>query len=64
MNISEILKTRRLKLNISQADLANRLGFKHRSSISRLEACKIEWKFRDVIKACEILEVDINLTNR
>ncbi len=62
MNISKILKERRQYLNISQETLAKHLGFKHRSSISRLET-DIEWKFRDVVLACEILRINICLTN-
>jgi predicted transcriptional regulator len=61
MNISKTLKARRLKLNISQAALANHLGFKHKSSIHRLETGELEWKFRDVLKACEFLGLSLTI---
>jgi predicted transcriptional regulator len=57
MNISQVLKTRREELNISQDALARHIGFRHRSSIHRLETGELEWKFRDVLKACEFLEL-------
>jgi predicted transcriptional regulator len=60
MKISDLLKTRRKELNISQEQLAKQLDFKHRSSVHRLETGEIEWKFKDVVKACEFL--GLNLT--
>ncbi len=63
MNIAKILKKRRKQLSISQATLAEYVGFKHKSSIHRFETGKIEWKFRDVVLACEILKINIKLTN-
>ncbi len=62
MIVHESLKTRRLQLGITQAQLASYIGFKHRSSIHRLETNKIEWKIRDVIKACELLELNLTIS--
>jgi transcriptional regulator with XRE-family HTH domain len=59
MNISKLLKTRRLELGISQAALAKHLGLAHKSSVHYLESGKQEWKFEQVLKACELLELDI-----
>lgn len=63
MNIAKVLKRRRQQLNITQAVLAKYIGFKHRSSIQKLEVEFIQWKFRDIVKACELLKININLTN-
>lgn len=63
MIVHESLKTRRLQLGITQAQLALYIGFKHRSTIHRLETNEIEWKIRDVIKACEFLELSLTITN-
>lgn len=61
MNIPEILKARRIKLNISQAALAKYLGFRHRSSINRFETGEREWYLKDVIKACELLKLTLTI---
>jgi predicted transcriptional regulator len=53
MDIAKILKDRRIALGISQDDLAAHCGFANRSNISRLEAGHLEWKWRDVVKACQ-----------
>lgn len=63
MSIAKILKKRRQQLNITQAVLAKYIGFKHRSSVHKLETEFIQWKFSDVVKACELLKVNVNLTN-
>lgn len=63
MDIAQILKERRKALNISQHDLALHCGFAHRANISRLEAGKLKWKFRDVVKACQLLELVIKVKN-
>ena len=61
MNISKILKSRRLELGISQATLAHHLGFKHKSSIAKLESGERRWYLEDVIKACEILGLNLTI---
>lgn len=61
MNIAKILKERRKALKISQHDLALHCGFVHRANISCLEAGKLEWKFKDVLKACVLLELKISI---
>lgn len=61
MNISKILKARRIALGISQQDLADHCGFAQSSNICRLEADKLEWKFRDVVRAAELLQLKIEI---
>lgn len=61
MNIPKILKTRRQELGISQATLAKYIGYKHGSSIHWLEVGRSEWKIKDVIKACELLELTLTI---
>ncbi len=61
MDIAKILKERRRMLIISQHDLAIHCGFTNRANISKLEAHKLEWKWRDVIKACELLKLKIDI---
>lgn len=59
MNISEILKARRIELGISQQALADHCGFAQASNVCRLEADQLEWKFRDVARAAELLKLEI-----
>ncbi|MEE9612421.1 MAG: helix-turn-helix transcriptional regulator [Desulfatiglandales bacterium] len=59
MDIAKILKERRLANGIFQHDLAIHCGFTNRANISKLETGKLEWKWRDVIKACELLKLEI-----
>jgi predicted transcriptional regulator len=61
MDIAKILKDRRIALGISQDDLATHCGFCHRSNISRLEAGRLEWKWRDVVNACQFLKLSIKV---
>jgi predicted transcriptional regulator len=61
IDIAKILKERRQSLGISQDDLATHCGFAHRSNISRLEAGHLEWKWRDVVKACQFLDMNIKV---
>jgi len=64
MNITKILKSRRLELGISQATLAKHLGLKHKSSIYYLESGRTEWRFDQVLKTCEILELEIKILDK
>jgi predicted transcriptional regulator len=64
MEIHKLLKNRRKKLKISQDKLARFIGFEHRSTVSRLEDGKIEWKFRSVLKACELLKLEIKIKEK
>jgi predicted transcriptional regulator len=64
MDIAQILKDRRAELGIPQDDLAKHCGFAHRSNISRLENGKLEWKYKDVIKACKLLGIKIEVVLR
>jgi predicted transcriptional regulator len=61
MKIHKLLRTHRKRLGISQDELTQHIGFSHRSQISKLEAGSLEWKFRDVVKACELLKLEINI---
>lgn len=56
-----ILKERRKELGVKQAELAAHVGFKHRSSIHNLEQGNIEWKWKDISKACELLKIEISV---
>lgn len=61
MDIAKILRDRRRELNISQHDLALHCGFAHRANISRLEAGLLQWKWKDVVQACELLKLEIRI---
>lgn len=61
VDIAKILKERRLSLNISQNELADYCGLVGRANISRFETGKIEWKWRDALKACEALGLKIEI---
>lgn len=61
VNISKILRDRRVALGISQQALADYCGFAQSSNICRLEADKLEWKFRDVVRAAELLRLKIEI---
>ncbi len=62
MNIPQLLKSRRLELDISQQRLAEYIGYRHRSSVHRLETGELEWKMKDFIKACEILRFKVEIS--
>jgi transcriptional regulator with XRE-family HTH domain len=62
MNITKILKERRQELGISQAKLARQIGLKHKSSIHHLEAGRNKWWFESVVKACELLDLEITIS--
>lgn len=57
----KFLKSRRIELGISQAQLAQYIGFKHRSSVHRLETGQLEWKFRDILRACKLLKLNLTI---
>lgn len=63
MNIAKFLKKRRQELGISQAILAHHLGFKDKSSVAHLESGRSEWRFSDVVIACELLKLEIKISN-
>lgn len=63
MVIYEILRTRRIQLGITQPQLAAYIGC-HKSTISRLEWNRIEWKVKDVVTVCELLELNLTITNK
>lgn len=61
MNIPEHLKQRREELGLSQYQLAKCIGFKHWSSVYKLEAGIREWRLDRLIEACECLELEIKI---
>jgi predicted transcriptional regulator len=64
MNIAQLLKKRRQELGITQHDLAIHCNFANRANISKLEAGKLEWKMRDVLAACKMLELELIIKER
>lgn len=52
-----ITQMRKIK-GISQQELANKLGISA-SAISRREQKKAKWRINEVVKFCEVLNVDI-----
>ena len=64
MDISKLLKARRIELSITQLSLARHIGFANRTSISHLERGKLQWKFKDVLKACELLKLNLTIVNK
>lgn len=61
MNIPAMLRIRRQELNISQAELAHYIGFKSKSSIHYLENGRTDWTVRSLIRACEILKLELKI---
>jgi predicted transcriptional regulator len=61
MNITQILKERRKNLGLSQGQLANYLGFANAGNICKLENGNLQWKIKDVVKACEFLKLKIEI---
>lgn len=64
MLINRTLFRYRLKANVTQHELAEYIGFAHRSSIQRLEAGNVQWKFKDVVKTCELLGLEIEIKEK
>lgn len=64
MNIAQALNERRLQLAISQQELAEHLGYRNRSSVSLLEKEEREWTFINVVKACELLELELTIKEK
>ena len=56
-NYGDYLKNARLFNNMSQQELAEKMGFKHKASISKYEKSYFPMKAKDIIKAAEILGV-------
>jgi DNA-binding XRE family transcriptional regulator len=48
-------KLKRVEAELSQDDVAQALGFKHRANIHKLEANKLEWKLDQVVKLAQLL---------
>jgi transcriptional regulator with XRE-family HTH domain len=63
MDIANLLKARRINLGISQTKLAQALGI-HKSNLCRRESGQWQWSFEDVLKACEILELDLTIKSK
>ena len=61
MNISKVLKARRLELKITQAALAHYLGYKSKMSVCYLESGRSIWTFEKVLKACKPLKLKVRI---
>lgn len=56
-NLGKRLQERRKELKLSQQELADRLDYKDRSSISRLETNRMNLTREKIVKVAEVLEV-------
>ncbi len=59
--IIRLLRLRRIKLGISQQKLAEHCGFKHASAINRFESGQREWYVVDLLRACELLKLNLTI---
>lgn len=57
MTFSEFTKQKRVRIGFSQNQVAQVLGFAHRSNVHRLETGKLEWKLRDMLKLANMFGV-------
>lgn len=58
MTIGEIIRERRVELEISQDELAKRAGYTNRSSIARIEAGEIDLPYSKIVAIASALSVD------
>jgi len=56
-DIAQKLRQRRREKEITMQQLAEYIGFKYASSISRLEHGQDQWKLNHLKKACELLQM-------
>ena len=57
MNFGQFARQLREQHNISQDTMAKKLGFEHRSNISKLEAGKLEWKLSHLTKLAQVFNM-------
>ena len=60
MNLSEIIRKARRDKEYSQAQIAQYLGYSHRSNVQRLEAGILELKAKHLIRLAALLDIDLN----
>lgn len=56
MSIGERIKARRLELNMSQEELAKKIGYKSRSSINKIEIGKLQLRQKKIKEIAVALE--------
>ena len=59
MSIGEKIKERRIALNLSQRDLAERMGYSNHSTIARIEAGKVDLPQSKIVQFAEVLKISI-----
>lgn len=59
MTIGQRIKVRREELGLTQDELAKKLGFKHRSSINKIEIGEYEPKQKIIKPLADALETDV-----
>ena len=59
MSIGEKIKERRIALNLSQRDLAERMGYSNHSTIARIEAGKVDLPQSKIVQFSEVLHISI-----
>ena len=57
-NLYENIKKRRLKLGMTQTDLANTMGYSDKSMISRIEAGKVDLSQSKILEFANALKID------
>lgn len=58
MTIGEIIRERRTELEISQDELAKRVGYTNRSSIARIESGEIDLPYSKIVSIANALSLD------
>lgn len=58
MTIGEIIRERRIELEISQDELAKKVGYTNRSSIARIESGEIDLPYSKIVAIASALSVD------
>ena len=58
IEIGRKIKNRRRELGMTQEELAEKLGYKHKSSINKLENGTNELQLNAIIKIAEILDIE------
>ena len=59
MQIGNIIKKRRVQLGLSQTELANKLGFKSKASISRIELGVQSLPQNKILEMAKALDVSL-----
>lgn len=53
----EFAKQKRREAGLSQDTLARAFGYTHRANVSKMEAGKLDWRFKHVIALADLLGV-------